>query len=107
VPGFFVPDFPAAHMLGVNSSHDGRNRHESASELLPPHAAASSLPVQTALPAETRLPGLSADAEGRFIAANPRQRAGVAAPRVCGAVRRRFAGGCERAIAARRRYGVR
>jgi hypothetical protein len=40
VPGFFVPDFPAAHMLGVNSSHDGRNRHESASELLPSHAAA-------------------------------------------------------------------
>lgn len=64
-------------MLGVNSSHDGRNRHESASELLPSHAAASALPVQTALPAETRLPGLSADAEGRFTAANPRQRAGV------------------------------
>ena len=101
VPGFFVPDFPAAHMLGVNSSHDGRNRHESASELLPSHAAASALSVQTTLPV------LSADAEGRFIAANPRQRAGVAAPRVCGAVRRRFAGGCERAIAARRRYGVR
>ena len=72
-------------MLGVNSSHDGRNRHESASELLPSHAAASALPVQTALPAEPRLPVLSADAEGRFIAANPRQRAGVAAPRVCGA----------------------
>lgn len=77
-------------MLGVNSSHDGRNRHESASELLPSHAAASALPVQTALPAEPRLPVLSADAEGRFIAANPRQRAGVAAPRVCGAVRRRL-----------------
>ena len=46
-------------MLGVNSSHDGRNRHESASELLPSHAAASALPVQTALPAETRLPGLA------------------------------------------------
>ena len=104
---FFVPDFPAAHMLGVNSSHDGRNRHESASELLPSHAAASALSVQTALPAEPRLPVLSADAEGRFIAANPRQRAGVAAPRVCGAVRRRFAGGCKRATAARRRYGVR